>query len=210
MQAPEDFTLVLSATKEKLQNTPYQLSNFTTNLGTTIKLVGQYKCALTYLHYPKTYYNVEKSALKLIALFKLDNAVRAMSSAEWRTFEAEHKKKVMFELQAKYNLTGGEIVADYRKSETMALYRFPGRQLNGNKTSDIYISDALYRDENELVTEINNQMDKLTVTDVHGTKYSNHIPHVYLVRTRGTLGLRAGVITEGGLVSPELSTEIQQ
>ena len=116
----------------------------------------------------------------------------------------------MFELQAKYNLTGGEIVADYRKSETMALYRFPGRQLNGNKTSDIYISDALYRDENELVTEINNQMDKLTVTDVHGNKYSNHIPHVYLVRTRGTLGLRAGVITEGGLVFPELSTEIQQ
>ena len=209
MQAPEDFTLVLSSTKDKIENTPYQLSSFSTNLGSTIKLVGHYKCALTYLHYPKTYYNVEKCQLKLIAFYKLDNAVKNMSSAQWRNFEADHRRKVMTEVQMKYHVIGSEISDEYRKEEAIAIYRFPGKTVIGNRAYDIWISDALYRDETELVTEINNQMDKLVYTDHNNVKYTNHIPHAYLVRTKGTIGLRAGLIADSGLVFPELSTEIQ-
>lgn len=210
MEAPDDFTLVLSATKDKLVNTPFQLSQFSINLGSTIKLLGHYKCALTYLHYPKTYYNIAKSQLNLIAFFKLDNSVKTMSSGDWRRFEAAHKQKVILELQQVYHILQPEVKEEYRQSEAMAFYRFPAKQLSGRSTSNIFISDAMYRDESELINEINNAMDKLTYTDRSGQiKYVSQIPHVYLVKTRGSLGLRSGVIKEDGLVFPDLSEEIQ-
>ena len=211
MQAPEDFTIVLSATQEKLKNTPYQLSKFTTNLGSTIKLVGDYKCALTYLHFPKTYYNIGKYKLKLVAFYKLDPSVKTMTSTDWRAYEAAHKKLAIVDLQVKYHITAPDVETDFRKEEAMAIYTFPGKQLlTRNRTADIYFSDALYNDETELYTELNAVMDKMGFSGGDGgTRYTAHVPNIYGVRSRGTLGMRAGIIGQDGIVFPILSEEMQ-
>ena len=209
MEAPKEFSIILSKSKKSADESPYQLSKFTCNLGATIKLNGRYQCALTHLHYPKSYYNLEKSFLRLGAFFPLSNAAKGYGSAVFRNYVIEHKKIIAPIIEKYFHVTLAEIIWQYRQSEGVLVCTFPGKELSDRTTRDIFIPDACYRDETELVLEINKALQKLEFKDTENKLEAAHVPNIYTVRHKGSLALKAGVV-DNGFFFPIFSEEIQK